>query len=368
MDDVFRFADELGPSKIVHIHCPAAGLRAIVAIDNTACGPAIGGVRMAPDVSAEEAFRLARAMTLKNAAAGLPHGGGKSVVFADPKMPMADKERIVRAFAAAIADLTDYVPGPDMGTNELAMGWMKDEIGRALCPPRELGGIPIDEIGATGIGLAAAVEVAGGFIGLDLRGARVVVQGFGAVGRHAARSLVEKGAVLVAASDSRGALVDPDGLDVDALIELKRAGRSVHEHPRGARLERDAVIDVACEVWIPAARPDVLHADNVARLKTRVLAEGANIPCTLDAEQALAARGVLVLPDFIVNAGGVIAAAVELRGGAEDTALATLESTIRRTTRAVLEEARTTGVAPRAVAVALAERRVRAAMRTRRFR
>src|SRR6201998_2170995 len=99
MEDAFRFADELGPFKLVHIHRPSVGLKAVVAIDNIACGPAIGGVRMAPDSSTEEAFRLARAMTFKNAAAGLPHGGGKSVLLGDPKMPMRDKERLIRAFA-----------------------------------------------------------------------------------------------------------------------------------------------------------------------------------------------------------------------------------------------------------------------------
>jgi glutamate dehydrogenase (NAD(P)+)/glutamate dehydrogenase (NADP+) len=124
MEEAFRFADELGPFKLVHIYRPTVDLKAVVAIDNVACGPAIGGVRMAPDVSTEEAFRLARAMTFKNAAAGLPHGGGKSVIFADPKMPLAGKERLIRAFAGAIGDLTEYIPGPDMGTDELAMGWI----------------------------------------------------------------------------------------------------------------------------------------------------------------------------------------------------------------------------------------------------
>jgi len=116
MEDMFRFADPLGPAKIVHIHLSHVGLKAVVVIDNIACGPAIGGVRMAPDVSVKECVRLARAMTLKNAAAGLPHGGGKSVIFGDPRMPAADKERIIRAFACAMRDLVDYIPGPDMGT------------------------------------------------------------------------------------------------------------------------------------------------------------------------------------------------------------------------------------------------------------
>ena len=115
MEDVFRFADDLGPLKLVHIHRSSIGLKAVVAIDNVACGPAIGGVRMAPDVSTEEAFRLARAMTFKNASAGLPHGGGKSVIFADPKMPLSDKEQLIRGFAAAIADLKEYIPGPIWG-------------------------------------------------------------------------------------------------------------------------------------------------------------------------------------------------------------------------------------------------------------
>jgi glutamate dehydrogenase (NAD(P)+) len=171
MEDAFRFADDLGPFKLVHIHRPSVGLKAVVAIDNIACGPAIGGVRMAPDSSTEEAFRLARAMTFKNAAAGLPHGGGKSVLLGDPKMPMRDKERLIRAFAAAIGNLAEYIPGPDMGTNELAMGWIKDEIGRAVGLPREIGGIPLDEIGATGLGLVSAIDVAQQHIEMPLEGA-----------------------------------------------------------------------------------------------------------------------------------------------------------------------------------------------------
>jgi glutamate dehydrogenase/leucine dehydrogenase len=367
MEDVFRFADDLGPLKLIHIHRSSIGLKAVVAIDNVACGPAIGGVRMAPDVSTEEAFRLARAMTFKNAAAGLPHGGGKSVIFADPKMPLSDKERLIRAFAAAIGDLTDYIPGPDMGTDELVMGWIKDETGRAVGLPREVGGIPLDEIGATGFGLAIAIDVAREQIRLPLAGARVVVQGFGSVGKHAARFLVEKGAVLVAASDTGGTIVDEDGLDLAALIALKSEGRPLRDHERGHKLGMDAVIDIPCDIWIPAARPDVIHADNVARLQTRILAQGANIPCSAEAEQALAARGVLVVPDFIANAGGVICAAIEYCGGTEAAALAFIGEKIRANTGAVLDEVRRTGALPRTAAISLATQRVYRAMRTRRW-
>jgi glutamate dehydrogenase/leucine dehydrogenase len=367
MEDGFRFADELGPLKLVYIHRPAVGLKAVVAVDNIACGPSIGGVRMAPDVSAEEAARLARAMTLKNAAAGLPHGGGKSVIFADPKMPRPEKERLVRAFATAIADLTDYIPGPDMGTDEVAMGWVRDEIGRAVGLPRELGGIPLDEIGATGFGLAIATEIACAHIGLALEHARVVVEGFGAVGRHAARFLAAKGAVLVAANDSRGTIADETGLDIAALLALKAAGRPLADYPRGRKLERDAVIDIPCDIWIPAARPDVIHEGNAGRLSARLVAEGANIPVSAEAEAALAARGTLVIPDFIANAGGVICAAVEYHGGTEAEAFAMIGEKIRANTAAVLSEVAKTDTLPRRAAEALARARIAAAMRTRRW-
>jgi glutamate dehydrogenase/leucine dehydrogenase len=367
MDDAFRFADELGPLKLVHVWRPALGLKAVVAIDNIACGPAVGGVRMAPDVSAEEAFRLARAMTLKNAAAGLPHGGGKSVIAADPRMPIGDKERLVRGFAAAIADLVDYIPGPDMGTDELAMGWIRDEIGRAVGLPRELGGIPLDELGATGFGLVAAIEVAAREVGMSLPGARIAVQGFGSVGTHAARLLAEKGAILVAASDRSGTLADDDGLDVAALIALKQAGQALHASPRGRRLDGDAIVDVPCDIWIPAARPDVIRAGNVGRLNTRIVAQGANIPCTPEAEAALAARGVLVLPDFIANAGGVICAAVEYQQGSQSAAFAAIDEKIRANTTAMLGRARAERVLPRDAAIALARQRIDRAMATRRW-
>lgn len=367
VEDVFRFADDLGPFRIMHVHQRSAGLKAVAVVDNTACGPAIGGVRMAPDVSTEEAFRLARAMTLKNAAAGLPHGGGKSVIYGDPKMPLVEKERLIRAFASAIRELTDYIPGPDMGTDELAMAWINDETGRAVGLPREIGGIPLDEIGATGFGLAAAIDVATRLIGLDLKGARVAVQGFGSVGKHAARLLCDKGAILVAASDSQGTIAAADGLDVAALAALKAAGRPLRDYSRGRALGQDAVIDVPCDIWIPAARPDVITAANVGRLNTRLVAEGANIPCTIEAEQALAARGVLVLPDFIANAGGVICAAVEYQRGTQAQAFAAIDEKIRANSQSVFEEARRTNTLPRAAATSLALNRVRRAMQTRRW-
>jgi glutamate dehydrogenase (NAD(P)+) len=367
MEGLFRFADEFGPARIIHIYRPSLALKAIVVVDNTACGVAVGGVRMAPDVSVDECFRLARVMTWKNAAAGLPHGGGKSVIFGDPRTPLAEKEQLIRAFADAIRDIADYIPGPDMGTDERCMAWIKDETGRAVGLPSVVGGIPLDEIGATGFGLAACVDVAREFIGFDLKGARVAVQGFGAVGKHAARFLAEKGAVLVAASDTSGTLADPAGLDVGALIALKEAERSLRDYDKGSKLEPDAILDIDCDIWIPAARPDVVRADNVSRLRTRLMPQGANIPCTPEAEQSLHERGVLVVPDFIANAGGMICASMEYRGSTQRAAFDYIDERIRANTRAVLQECQRDKKLPRAAAVALAERRVRAATQTRRW-
>lgn len=265
------FGDDLGPARVVHVREPGLGLEAVLVVDNVARGPSIGGLRMAADVTTAECVRLARAMTLKNAAADLPHGGGKSVLRGDPRMPAARKEGLIRAFAHALRHEIDYIFGPDMGTDETCMAWVADEIGRAVGLPAALGGIPLDEIGATGWGIRHAAEVAAPRCGLDLRGARVVIQGFGAVGRHGARFLAERGAVLIAASDARGGIHDPAGLDVTRLIALKEAGGSVGDHDRGRRLDADAILDIECDIWIPAARPDVVREDNVGRLRTRLV-------------------------------------------------------------------------------------------------
>ena len=360
------FADDLGPAKVIHVHEPRLGLEAVLVVDNVACGPSIGGLRMAPDVSTEECVRLARAMTLKNAAAGLPHGGGKSVLRGDPRMPPERKERLIRAFAHALRNEEDYIFGPDMGTDETCMAWVKDEIGRAVGLPRAVGGIPLDEIGATGWGIRYAAEVAAAHCRLDLRGARVVIQGFGAVGKHSARFLAERGAVLIAASDSGGAIYNATGIDVTRLIALKDSGKSVGDYDDGHRLERDAILDVECDIWIPAARPDVVREENVGRLKARLVLQGANIPFTPGAEQALHERGVLVIPDFIANAGGVICAAMEYRGATQAAALAAIEEKIRANTTAVLD-AVGAGVSPRRAALELATERVKRAMGYRRF-
>ena len=354
------YCDDLGPIKIVHLYDPSCGLRGFVVIDNVACGPSIGGVRMAPDVSINEVFRLARAMTMKNAAAGLPHGGGKAGIVADPHK--VDKARVIRAFARAIKDLHEYIPGPDMGTDETCMGWMYDEIGRAVGLPRVLGGIPLDEIGATGYGVAECAEVAAPFCKLDLKGATMVIEGFGNVGRPAARFLEEKGVKLVAASDSQGTVHDPAGIPVAALEEVKARTGSVVNYTKGKKLEKKELFGLPCDILIPAARPDCIHKDNVEGIQAKLILQGANIPATAEAETRLHQRGVLIVPDFIANAGGVTCASVEYHGGNEAQARQDISQKIRRNTQEVLQRSQREGIDPRKAAVDLARERVRQAM------
>jgi glutamate dehydrogenase (NAD(P)+) len=358
--------DQLGPAKVLFIREPRTELEAIVVVDNIACGPAVGGIRMAPDVSPDEVVRLARAMTLKNAAAGIPHGGGKAGIAADPSMPRSQKEGLLRSFARAIRDLAEYIPGPDMGVNEECMAWIKDEIGRVVGLPEVLGGIPLDEIGATGFGLAIAAETAAPYACVELRGARVVIQGFGAVGSHAARFLTERGARVVAAADINGAVANADGLPVDALLAHKRQGRPVNQFSSGRSLAGEDLIGVDCDIWIPAARPDVLNETNIRRLKARLVLQGANIPATPRAEQWMHEHGVINVPDFIANAGGVICASVEYHGGSRKDAMEIIEDRIRSNTSKILQKSLKHGRTPREAAMELALGRVEEAMKYRR--
>jgi len=355
--------DEMGPASVLFTRLPH-GAESVVVIDNTALGPAIGGVRMTPSVGPTEVARLARAMTVKNAVAGLPHGGAKAGINVPVDLDTAAREGVIRAFARAIEHLVAYIPGPDMGTDETAMAWVRDEIGRAAGLPAVLGGIPLNELGATGLGLGVCAETLQDAGLLKLDGARVVVQGFGAVGRHAARELAARGARVVAVADSGGATLAPDGLDVAALIAFKREGTrrpSVVEFPGGQPLSRDDVLWLSCDIVVPAAQANAVTADTVEWLQAGVVLQGANIPLTAAAEAELARRGVLCVPDVVANAGGVICAAVEYVGGDWAKAREAIETKIRANTLEMVDRMRVGDVSPRRAVEQMARERIDAA-------
>lgn len=364
--EVFGFADEIGPEKVIYFHDPKTHLRAILVVDNTALGPAVGGVRMAPNVTTAEVFRLARAMTLKNAAAGIPYGGAKSALLTESDV--VDRDEMLKVYARLLRDQVDYIPGPDMGTDEHCMAVMHCEIGRAAGLPAELGGIPLDEIGVTGYGAVEAAEIAARFVGRELKGARVAIEGFGAVGQACFRALIDKGARVVAVSDLHGGVFDPEGLDFEALITLD----PVTDKPNklwnrrfegGRRISCAELFSLNVDVVIPGARPDVITVDNVSDVKAWLIVEAANIPISIEAESWLADHGVLVIPDFIANAGGVIAISVELRKGTVEESFQVAGQQIRANVKKVLEIARDESVLPRVAAETMARRRVMKAMR-----
>jgi glutamate dehydrogenase/leucine dehydrogenase len=357
--------DDLGPEKVMHLYSPKTQLRAMVVVDNTALGPSVGGVRVSPTVTMQEVLRLARTMTMKNSIAGLPHGGGKAGIIADSKK--IDKERYFRTFAREIRDLVDYIPGPDMGSDEDCMAWIHDEIGRATGLPREIGGLPLDKIGATGYGIAECAEIACPYAGLNLKGSRVAIQGFGSVGRAAAGFLSGKGAVIVAASDTGGTIYNPEGLDVAGLLDIKRSTGSVINYENGTRKRQEDLFLTDCEILIPAATPDVIHKDNVRQMRAKLILQGANIPATQEAELILHELGILSVPDFIANAGGVIMAAMEYAKKIEREALEAISSKIRTNTQLVIEKAKKENLLPRRAAESIARERVLSAMRYREF-
>ncbi len=357
--------DDLGPRKVAHIYDPASKLRAIVVVDSTARGPAMGGIRMAPDVTTTEVFRLARGMTLKTAAADLRLGGGKSGIIADPHQPEEVREQIFRTFARAIREITEYIPGPDMGTNEATIGYIRDEIGRGACPPRSMGGIPLDEIGATSWGVVEAAEVAAPHAGLKLDGARVAIEGFGNVGRMAAEFFEQRGAVVVAASDSKGTVCKPAGLSCAQLCEVKDKTGSV-SNADGSKEPLEACLTVDCDILVPCARPDCIHEDNFDKVKAKLIVQGANVPITFDAEKKLHDKGILSIPCFIANAGGVICGAVEYYGGSESEVFPTITQKVRRNVEELLHRVKERGQYPRETGLEIARERIHAAMKYRR--
>lgn len=355
-----NFADDFGPEKVIHIYEPKSGLRAIVVVDNLSLGTAIGGCRMAPDVTTEEVFRLARAMTLKNALANLPHGGGKSAIIADPAS--ADKEALMRAFALSIKTLTEYIPGPDMGTDERCMAYIYDEIGRAVGLPKVLGGLPLDELAMTGYGLSIAADVASEKFNVPLEGARVVIQGFGNVGGGSAKFLLERGVKLIATCDINGSIYNPNGVDIPALLEKVKSGIGVAASGLGRPFERDEILNIESDIFIPAARPDVITEKNQHLLKTRLVLEGANIPITHEAAEILHNRGIMILPDIIANSGGVICAASEFLGLTIPATYDRVRNTITENIQEWANRMRTGKRPPHDTAQEMARERISAAM------
>ena len=359
------FEDAIGPERILHVYDPITKMQGVVVVDNTALGPGKGGVRMVPDITTEEVFGLARAMTWKNALAGIPFGGAKSGIKAPGNSP--HKAELVRAFAEKIAPLVPgcYIPGPDMNIGENEMAILANTIGTpkaATGKPASMGGLP-HELGSTGFGVALATEVALEQRKMPLNGATIAIEGFGNVGTFTMKFLAEKGAKVVAISDSKGTAYLESGLDYAKAMQVKKEKGTISAYPGARVLEPSQLFALKCDVLIPGARPNVIHVGNVQSVKAKILVEAANIPMTPEVEHELEKKGVLVVPDFVANAGGVISSYVESINGTEQQMFKLVREKITANTRLVLERAK--GGHARAAALEIAEERVIAAMEKR---
>ncbi len=292
---------------------------------NTALGPAKGGIRMSSLVTLDDVNGLSMDMTWKCALIGVPFGGGKSGIVADPrKLSAGDREVLIRSFArSAVRHIGPqvYVPAPDMGTTERDMGHIKDTLsnddGQATTSgcyvtgkPVILGGVP-GRREATGRGVAICVREALACMKQPIEQATVVLQGFGNVGGAAALILHQMGARIIAVADIDGAVVNHDGLDVPALFEYAKCSGTVLGFDGGQDIDAAAVLELPCDVLIPAAAAGQITADNAPRIAARLVAEGANGPTLHEADEILRERNIVVVPDILCNAGGVYVSYIE---------------------------------------------------------
>ncbi|MEW6328764.1 MAG: Glu/Leu/Phe/Val dehydrogenase [Candidatus Micrarchaeota archaeon] len=355
--------DEFGPERIIQTYDVKTRSEGILVIDNTARGLGKGGIRIEPDVTIDEVARLARAMTWKNALADIPFGGAKSGIRVDPRK--VDKLAAVRAFARLLKEIvpSSYVPGPDMNCGEAEMAAFADELGTpkaATGKPLEMGGLP-HELGSTGIGVGHATLVALECRKISINGATIAIEGFGNVGTFAAKFLTEKGAKLVAVSDSKGMIYNENGLNYGELMKIKQTTGSVTHYRPGKIFPKEVLFDLKCDVLIPGARPDVINDANKYMVKARIIVEAANIPIPERIELELERKGIAIVPDLVANAGGVISSYIEFTGGTKEQMFKTVEEKITKNTRLVLEKSGCKDA--RRVAIGIAKERVLDAMR-----
>jgi glutamate dehydrogenase/leucine dehydrogenase len=355
--------DGFGPEKILEVYNPKAGMHGFVVIDNTALGSGKGGIRMTATVSINEVSRLARAMTWKNALAGLPFGGAKAGIVADDRqLTQKQKDALVVAFAEALKPVCPslYVAGPDMNMAEHEMEvFAKANGSTKACTgkPAKIGGIP-HELGSTGFGVFHSMLVALKYLKMNIKNVRVAIEGFGNVGWFVAKFVSEAGGKVVAVSDSHGLIVNKKGFDFQKLAKVKQEKKTVTAYGEGTIQLAHDVVALDCDVLVTAAIPDLIQKNDVPRIKAKLIVEGSNIPMSIETEQLLHNKGVLVVPDFVANAGGVISSWVEYIGKDQKFMFKSVQEKIVRNTEEVLKRSEKEQKAPRFIAEALAKERV----------
>jgi glutamate dehydrogenase (NAD(P)+) len=327
--------------RVIDLRDGADGLEAFVVIDHDYFGLSAGGTRMLPDVDVGEVARLARAMTWKFAAFRVPYAGAKAGVRFDGR----DRAATVAAYRRALEPYRDvFVTGPDMGTSP--SDFLDGDEDPVPHWARVHEGLGMDDL-ATGHGVKAAAEAALAHLGRSLGGASVAIEGFGKVGGGAARAFSRAGARVVAVSTLAGMVADPDGLDVQRLLALReRHGDLLVEHADLAVGRPGDLFELECDVLVPGARPDSITSALAERLRCAVVAPAANAPYGRGAIEVLHARGIIAVPDFIANAGGVHLYVTVNADDTPEAALAKVQATIRDATARTLTSAEEHSLTP----------------------
>ncbi|AJY73671.1 Glu/Leu/Phe/Val family dehydrogenase [Paenibacillus beijingensis] len=284
---------------------------------NDAAGPTKGGVRFHPDVTEEEVKALSMWMSMKCGITDLPYGGGKGGIKCDPRsMSAGELERLSRGYVRAISQLvgpTKDIPAPDVYTNSQVMAWMMDEYSRIrefdspgfiTGKPLVLGGSQGRE-SSTALGVTIVMNEAAKVVGIPIEGSRIIIQGFGNAGSFLAKFLYDAGAKVVGISDACGALYDENGLDIDSLLD-RRDSFGIVTNLFEDRLTNEELLIQPCDMLVPAAIENQITEANAAQIKAKIVIEAANGPTTMKATEMLTERGVLIVPDVLASAGGVV--------------------------------------------------------------
>jgi glutamate dehydrogenase/leucine dehydrogenase len=344
--------DELGPEYVINIYDPKLKMEGFLVIDNTVLGPGKGGIRMTENVTAEEVFRLARIMTFKNSLADLPLGGAKAGIVWKGGSPELKKE-FIQSFARAIKLLTPkkYIGAPDVNTGEQEMQWFVEATGdwrsatgkpanycmKVFGKKGEKCGIP-HEYGSTGFGVAKTAEAAAEIIGVDMKGARVAIHGFGNVGTFTYKFLTQMGAKVIVLADAKTTIFQEDGFEQLAIEKIIKEKKTLADYPYGQKISAEKFWEIETDILIPASVTNVVNDSNKNIIKTKMIIEAGNIPMTEEIEKEFFNKGIIVVPDFIANAGGVISSYAEYRGYNPKRMMDTIEKKITKNVKIILKK------------------------------
>ena len=365
-------SDEFGPEYVVKVFNRKAGLNGVLVIDNTVLGPGKGGIRMTPDITEEEVKRLARTMTWKNALAGIPFGGAKAGIVWNNGTE-EQKKTAIQEFAKALKVFIPqkYIAGPDVNTGEKEMEWFADatEIwNSATGKPAnscvkvfgkegEKCGIP-HEFGSTGWGVAQSAKTLADILGLDIKNMKIAIHGFGNVGTFVYLFLTEMGARVVAIADKDGVVFSESGFDPEIMKEVIKNKKPVSAYEKADKISSDDFWKVPADILIPASVTDVINEKNKNDISAKMIVEAGNIPMQENIEDELFRKGIIFVPDFVANAGGVISSYAEYEGYSPEKMLKIVKEKVSKTTEIVMKKSLEKKTNPRQVAIELAKKRV----------